>query len=245
MNSVYLCDDEPEWLKRISKYISNYQVQHDWLLQVTYVTVSPYDLLSFLKVNTPYSGIYFLDIDFKTSLNGLELGSKIRELDPAAMLVFVTTHEELVMETFRYRLMALDYIVKDQNNIEQQVNNVLKCLEKRYLTNQTSIQNKLCVKTCDGYYFLSKDEIYYIESQNGKHKISIHTADKILTISRPLTELSKELGNGFLLCRKGCLVNLKHIKSARRLTLTLLLDNEECIDCSTRIWSTLMKQLSM
>ena len=45
-------------------------------------------------------------------MSGLELAVKLREYDPRGFIVFITAHDDMMFETFRYRLEALDYIVK-------------------------------------------------------------------------------------------------------------------------------------
>lgn len=241
MISVYLCDSNPKWLAKLQKCILSYQIRQDWILNITYAADSPDSLLNYIEIHRPSSGIYFLEMVFQSSGNGIELGARIRRTDPDATLIFITKHEEYAMDTFRHHLMAFDYIIKNQDTIETQINNTLNCLEKQYLIRQTSKQKKLRIKTDDGYYFLTQKNILYIVSQYGKHKVFIHTVSKIFSVSCSLSKLTEELGNDFLLCHKGCLVNLQHIKEINRQNLTLLLDNNERLSCSTRSWTRLIK----
>ncbi len=243
MSEIYLCDDEPVWLERLKKYISDYQIQSDWLTEVAYASQSPSDLLNHINKRKPSAGIYFLDVDYKQAINGMELGAGVRQLDPEATFVFITTHEELVMETFRYKLMALDYILKDQADVKEQVWKVLGHIEER-LHAPAASSSQLRLKTPDGYSFLSKEDIYYVSSLTGTHKLSIHTSSQILTISRSLSELEQELGRGFARCQKGCVVNLKHVQEMRWSSLNLLLDNGEVCHCSTRLWHQIKCRLN-
>ena len=45
-------------------------------------------------------------------MKGLEVARKIRDRDPYALIVFVTTHSEFMPLSFRYQVSALDYIDK-------------------------------------------------------------------------------------------------------------------------------------
>lgn len=242
MNYVYICDDDSEWLEKIEKYVFRYQMQSRWMLEVACAATSPAVLLQHLTENQPSSGIYFLDIDFKSSTNGLKLGAEIQKLDPNAILIFVTTHDELAIETLRYRLMALDYILKDLPDVEGQVCKALQCVRERFSAAQSSGQDKLRIKTIgEGYYFLSKQKIYYIEALTGKHKVSIHTANEILATSCSLSELSAKVGEDFILCHKSYLVNTNYIKKLKQESREILLDNGETLRCSVRAWSRLIK----
>ncbi len=242
MNYVYICDDDSEWLTRIETYVFRYQMQSKWMLKVACSADSPIALLQYLTKNKPSSGIYFLDINLKSPMNGLELGAEIRKLDFDAILIFVTTHDKFAIDTLRYGLMALDYILKDLPDVEGQVCKALQCVKERFSAAQTSIQDKLRIKTIgEGYYFLSKKEIYYVEALTGKHKASIHTTNEILAISCSLSELSAKFGEDFILCHKSYLVNSNHIKKLAQDSRELLLDNGEALRCSARAWSRLIK----
>ena len=57
--------------------------------------------------------LFFLDIEIRNEeMKGLEVARKIRDRDPYALIVFVTTHSEFMPLSFRYQVSALDYIDK-------------------------------------------------------------------------------------------------------------------------------------
>lgn len=238
MIKIYLCDDDPIWLKRIEHAIISYQVSSDWELSINYRASSPSELLCYLKDNPPISGIYFLDVEYKTSMNGIELGLEIRKLDTNAFLIFISSHGEMVLETFRLKVMALDYIIKDRPDLNKQIHSCLDYIEKKYIT-QTQNSSFLRIQVGTSRRFLFIKEIYYISSQKGCHKISIHTKHAVLSISCTISELKRELGDSFILCNRGCLVNVSHIVSADRSNKTLILDNGEICYCSIRLWRQL------
>ena len=61
--------------------------------------------------------LYFLDIDIKgEEQKGLEMAQFIRQHNPYAIIVFVTSHSEFATLTFRYKVSALDFIDKDIND---------------------------------------------------------------------------------------------------------------------------------
>ena len=51
--------------------------------------------------------------DLGADINGINLGEEIRQLDPTGYIIFITTHAELSHLTFKYKVEALDYIIKD------------------------------------------------------------------------------------------------------------------------------------
>lgn len=58
------------------------------------ITEDPYEFIEYIKENTA-SGIYFLDVDLKSDINGIQLAEQIREYDPRGFIVFITTHAEM------------------------------------------------------------------------------------------------------------------------------------------------------
>lgn len=60
--------------------------------------------------------IFFLDIEIKKEeKKGLEVANQIRQHNPSAVIVFVTTHSEFMPLTFQYQVSALDFIDKSLN----------------------------------------------------------------------------------------------------------------------------------
>ena len=71
--------------------------------------------------------LFFLDIEIKGNEKmGLDVAERIREKDPNATIVFVTTHSEFMPLTFKYKVSALDFI--DKTLDEQHFQNVLNQL---------------------------------------------------------------------------------------------------------------------
>lgn len=242
MIKVYICDDDTIWLKKISHIIINYQVSTDWDFSVERQSTSPDELLEYVKEQKPHRGIYFLDVDFKKPMNGMDLGKELRRIDPNAYLIYVTTHEEMAMETFRLKLMALDYIIKDSHDYRRQIMDCMRHIEYTYIS-QNSRTDTLIIQTGGSKRVLPKNDILYIESQKGAHKICIHTLDGILSINASLHSLQQELGEEFILCAKGCLVNIAHIVAVENFQKTLTLDNDEVCQCSIRMWKQIKEAI--
>ena len=242
MIKFFLCDDEPIWLKKIEHAIITYQVSSDWDFSITCKASSPDELLAAVMEQKPSHGIYFLDVDYKTTVNGMDLGVELRRLDPKAILIYVTTHEEMAMETFRLKLQALDYIIKDSDNFREQIHQCLHHIEATYISRQNT-DEFLKLQRSGSHSILLKNDIYYIESQKGQHKLSIHTTQGVLTINASLGALQQELGQDFVLCAKGCLVNTTRIIATDHTKKTLTFDNGEVYPCSIRMWKQLKEAL--
>lgn len=242
MISVFLCDDETFWLEQLQESILNYKIKSDWEIKIEYQSTSPMELLKYLEDHIPSNGIYFLDIDFKTALNGMQLAEKIRNLDAYASIVFVTTHDEMVMETFRLKLEVLDYIIKDQKPLQAQVHLCLKHIEQKYLKLSSQTPDFITIRVAGSIYTISSSEIVYIESIKNTHKVRIHLHSSIYDFSGSLASLLHKLGNDFFQCHKMYVVNMKHIRKLCSDGHQVILDNKESCACSVREWRRLTEQ---
>ena len=112
MIPIYLCDDEPAVRRGIRTELEKEILISGYDMEVVCDTGDPEELLDAVRRNGK-RGIYFLDVDLKDGrYTGFTLGQEVRKEDPRGFLVYVTAFGELAFETFRYKLEALDYIVK-------------------------------------------------------------------------------------------------------------------------------------
>lgn len=235
MISVYICDDEPVWLERLGKIVTDYQIKSDWEIKLERKEQSPDALLEYLSAHKPQMGIYFVDIDLKNSMNGLQLAEKIRSIDLFAFIIIVTTHEEMASETFRMRLGTLDYITKDKQDVEKEVYGCLAHLEKLFSA-QKSTPISLTIRVDGSKITIPQSDIYYIEAIPNSHKMRLHHTSGFYELRGSLSELQSQLQDNFVLCSKSCLVNYDHICCLKPNSRVLVLDNQEECACSVRHW---------
>ena len=98
-----LCDDEPQLVEKLKKIIQDQVAILAFDMGPVRVSSNPHKLLETVR-QLNERAVYFLDIDFPVYENGLELAVSLREYDPRGFIIFITAHDDLAMETFRYRL---------------------------------------------------------------------------------------------------------------------------------------------
>ena len=162
----------------------------------------------------------FLDLELGDE-NGFDIAEQIVLMNNDAIIIFVTSHENLVYEAFRFR--PLGYIVKDRFDREftrmmvKIVDKLIKMRqvielggEKFYVDRVVSIatqKRKICVKSLKG-------EILLADSY-GKH----------------VAELEKY---GFVQSSKGVLINMKYIKCIDEDNDVFVMYNNERVPISRR-----------
>ncbi|HET1272979.1 TPA: response regulator transcription factor [Streptococcus pneumoniae] len=151
--------------------------------------------------------LFFLDIEIRNEeMKGLEVARKIRDRDPYALIVFVTTHSEFMPLSFRYQVSALDYIDKalSAEEFESRIETALL-----YANSQDS---KSLAEDC--FYFKSKfaqfqypfKEVYYLETSTRPHRVILYTKTDRLEFTASLEEVLKQEPR-LLQCHRSFLIN--------------------------------------
>ena len=168
MVPIYICEDQSEILKQLEKNIRNVSMIEEFDFAIALVTTSPEELLRCLKEQRT-QGIYFLDIEFpKESMNGFELGKEIRKLDSRGFLIYVTTHSELLPETFTYQLEALDYILKDDPaQLMHRIRKALLTIQGLLINESSEVKELFTVESAARILHIPVNTIDYILSFMG------------------------------------------------------------------------------
>lgn len=237
---IVICEDELVQLERVKKIIENYAMMEDNGMKVVLATTNPDDVLSFLK--NEKADCYFLDIDLHHELTGIAIGSKIREQDPIASLIYITTHAEMSYLTFIYKLAALDFIIKDDvDTLKGKVLSVLKEAHRRYVKigEQDNVQ-KLQIKTAGRTHNIDFQNVYFFEASPDSHKIILHLKNEHVEFYGRLKNYER-LHKDLYRCHKSFIVNKNKIVNIDAKERTIFLDNGEVCYASARLIKGLMK----
>jgi two-component system response regulator AgrA len=243
MIHIYLCEDDNRQLTRWKNTVEKYLLMNSTDSQLYCAASSPEELLSVRKKSTVI-GLYFLDIDLQSDKNGLELAQEIRKYDPRGYIVFVTTHSEMAVLTFRYKVEAMDFIVKDEiKTLPDQICACIKNAEDNYKTQLNTSNRLLSVKVDKSSLILNQDDIVAITTSEDSHKIVIHTKNGIRQMAGSLKELNAILNPTFFQCSRSVIVNMKHVLKYTKEEALLTMDNKETYNVSIRMMGKLQKAL--
>ncbi|MEI5994106.1 LytR/AlgR family response regulator transcription factor [Candidatus Enterococcus mansonii] len=228
MINIHICDDKEIELKQIKKALSYAKSVIDSEIEFHNVTTKPSEILAYIPTPT-VKDVYFLDIDLELpNLNGLSLAVQIRERNPSAFICFVTTHAEMSYLTFKYKVMAFDFILKD--SYENMLNSFVECLRALVKQVESLEESREEVIELDSYHEKKRikvDSIIAFETV-GNHKIRMYGDTQVLNLSRSLASLKKELPDNFLDFHRSYLINSDKIASydkvAGRITMSNGLD---------------------
>lgn len=103
---IFVCEDNAVQRQAIVQTIQNTVLIEELDMRLVLDTGDPYVLLEKIK-GSQSTGIYFLDIDLGSNINGMKLAQQIRLFDPRGFIIFITAHSELSYMTFQYRVEAM------------------------------------------------------------------------------------------------------------------------------------------
>ncbi|WP_027626374.1 LytR/AlgR family response regulator transcription factor [Clostridium lundense] len=225
MLEVIICDDNLVFRDKIKTIIENTILRENLDLQLALSTENPEEVINYIEKNN-ITGIYFLDVDLKSDINGIRLGEKIRELDSKGFIIFTTAHMEMSYLAFKYKVEAMDYIIKDEEDFKQRVNS---CLIKAYNTYYKEISK-------EGYISINEDsriiniklcDILFIETSITAHKIRVHEENRQIEFYGNLKDIQKELTPNFYRCHKSYIVNKDKIREIDIKNNKIIMVNEE------------------
>jgi len=192
---IYLCDDEKKIREEISLTVSGTLLTAE---------VSMFDDGKQLveQMRRAYCDILLLDIDMP-GLSGMEVAALLSELPQKPLLVFVTNHDELVYESFRYH--PFGFVRKQFLN--EELDKVLRdCaaeLEQgKQHFNFRAEGKEVCLLLSELFFFESEGNYLKVYTKEGEYRFRS-------TITAVEGTLKKD---GFIRVHKGFLVNQSAIR---------------------------------
>lgn len=192
---VFLCDDEPRMLSDLTKKVKAYLPESK---------IQEYgDGLTLLEaMQSEQCDLLLLDIDMPL-MSGLDIAKSLRELSCKPLLVFVTSHDELVYDSFLYH--PFGFIRK--SHLDQELKKVLEDCKQEI----RSREKHFCFHLPSGDIRLNLQEILYFESDG--NYLKIYTEKKNYRFRETLSAVDNALSDsGFIRVHKGFLVNQEAVK---------------------------------
>ncbi len=192
---IYICDDEPKMLSDIAGKVSALLPEEEMSL-----FSSGGELLSCLEKNI--CDILLLDIDMP-EITGLQVARELSTLKKKPLLVFVTSHDELVYDSFQYHPFAFLRKSRFDGEIEKVLRDCVRELGEK--------EQHFCFRTDGNDVCLPSADILYFEAEGNYLKVV--TAKESYRFRSTLTAVEHTLQNcGFLRIHKGFFINQAAVK---------------------------------
>lgn len=218
--SVFICDDEKEQVSLLQKGISNATIMLNGEEKVKFDIInsstSYQEAADFLDNTSINSGIYFLDIEIGDEIyekNGLDLGVLIKNKDKAAQIIFVTSHENMAFLTFKRKLGAVDFIVKNgdiadlYDNIEYTLKNAVNNIHNIHNAELNTFSYRFGHEIIN----INFSDIIYISTTNVGHKLRLVKTTGWGEFIGKLKEIPEEYNN-LVQISQSCVINPDNVE---------------------------------
>ncbi|MBQ7955753.1 MAG: response regulator transcription factor [Lachnospiraceae bacterium] len=187
---IFVCDDEPQILRQIGQQVRVCMPES----AVAELSTSA-ELLQLLQRQD--CDILLLDIDMP-DMNGLEVARRLKDMKNRPLLIFVTSHDELVYDSLQFH--PFGFVRK--NFLNEELPKVLADCEKE-------LESKMIhyhFRTAEGDISLPVEEIQYFEAEG--NYLQIYSKEKNYRFRETLSTVQEALEHcGFVRVHRGFLVN--------------------------------------
>lgn len=189
--NIFVLEDDFIQQARLEKAIRGTVAKTDVTYRQLAVFGKPQQLLDAIKECGNHQ-VYFLDIEIKADdQKGLAVAQSIRQRDPNAVIVFVTTHSEFMPLTYKYRVSALDFIDKSlsENDYQEAICSVL--CHAYHQIGRTISEDAFILINKHSHIQVPFSEILYFETSTTVHKVILVTKTGRLEFYGKVSEIPK------------------------------------------------------
>lgn len=219
MINILLCDDNSETIKKYSHLIKKVAEKNH--IEFTLSAFDSGEVLIFhISTAMDLPNIIYIDI-LMSGMNGIDTAKQIRELGCKAEIIFLTTSEEHVFDSFD--VFPVNYLIKE-NTSEAKFEQVF--MKTVNLINNVN-NDKLICKSGAKVRVIPVSDIYYFDIWRGV--VTVHYGqNEIFEYWMTMEELEDQLKEkSFIRIHRSYIVNLKYISKFQR--RSILLNNNEII----------------
>lgn len=230
---IAVIDDIRTDIELTSKYMHTYFVKH--CINMPFVIDTFQSGEEFLKVFKRDSyDLVFLDY-YMGGLSGLDTAFAIRQQDRSIKIIFTTASRDYAIDS--YKVQASGYLVKPISY--ENFSEIMSLIDFKKIKEQFFIQ------ITSGYHTVKipLSDIIYCDISG--HYVQIHTMNLGIQRSRMTFDMLKTKlmpYPEFLLCYRGCIINMNHIDHIS--DLIFFLDNGERIPLCKKQHKEILKNYS-
>lgn len=225
---VVICEDNQQQQKIIYSILRNYAMINYPSVEFVLIASSADEVLNFIEFNKV--DCYFLDIQLGDGYNGLQLAAEIRKQDILASIIFVTDYSEVLKLTFKYKVAALDYIVKttDTSFSDQLISAFESSIQRYEQLGQIKTMNFFQIKIGELIKNIPYEDILYFETSDNTHKIRLLEKNGVYEFYGKLKDI-EQINPTFFRCHKSYIINLQHVSQINKTAKKVeMVNGNEC-----------------
>lgn len=181
--TVVICDDDVDQASNLALKIGIAAMMEsgdtpDTKIQLKIGTIAQnyQKVTTYLDAHPISGGLYFLDIELspnKQDPNGVDLAEQIKKRDPRAQIIFVTAYNEYMGMTYERRIGSVDYINKNNPNLQKRLNATLRDAINNLSTENFTKKMTFSYRIGRIIRNINIDDIFYITTTKAPHKLRL------------------------------------------------------------------------
>ena len=211
MLNFVICNDSSKFMSNLEGSLNKLFIKHDYDASIVFRSTNIADMINYVSNNKV--DVIFMDIVFKSVLNGIEAAKKIRDMNKNLYIIFTTSYYEYVYLSFHVK--TFDYILKPFS-IER-----LESTLSRLFFDVSSCSNNFI--SVNNKTFINEEDIFYIKRDG--MKLIFQTEVKSYETYSSFNKLSADLPPNFVRCHKSYIVNINNISSVELSSNTILFNS--------------------
>ena len=227
MIPIYICDDEHELVIYIKKMIEDIILIEDYSMEVVLATTCPDKLIQH-QASQSQRAIYFLDVKLKNEdYNGFTLAKTIRKEDTRGFIIYITSYQNLMAETYKYRVEAMAYLTKDKKEaLTVEIRECLSEVNDLVSKEDKDPQSYFAIKVANSVFHIPKKGILYFETSTKAHHVMIYTENRMLEFRSNISDIEKKMGEDFFRVHRSFLLRLDKIKHINYKINQIVMEND-------------------
>lgn len=187
---VYICEDidlERTKIEEAVRIIS-VDLKENYINEIK-VFGQPDDLLREMEGEF---NIYLLDIDYGSTITGIDLGKQIRQKDRYAKIIFLTNHKELAIETLTANIEPFSFLYKGDTLVVETFNQKLIGLfikiSESYKQWHAELLEEEVIRISDQKQvrLIPSSKILYLENYSRERKVKVQLKDETFFVNNYL-----------------------------------------------------------
>ncbi|GAB6686814.1 response regulator transcription factor [Streptococcus uberis] len=188
--NIYILEDNLSQLFYLEKLIKQILLQKNRQNCKVKTFEQPKDLINNVKERGNHQ-LFFLDIELgQNDKLGLLTAKKIKELDPLAIIVFISSHSEFLPLTFRYQTEAFDFIDKNLCTKEK-IERITRAINF-VINNSHSMKTSFFFENQNNILQIPFEKIFFIETSSESHRLILHGKNEIIEFYGSISEVLKQ-----------------------------------------------------
>jgi len=248
MFNFVICEDNFSTALILKNIITEYASEKNLDYSIKLYNNSFEEIVEFAKSNIGHVNVFFIDIVLnEKNSTGLTLAKQIRKIDVMAYFIIITSHPELSLKVFNYKLKALDCIFKQEEDLEKRIRECLDTIvTESSRINGLTLKNQITIKSINGIHTVNLSDILYFETRPGCRLIYCVLSDNTcISFRHTMKELIKNLDSRFFQCHRSFIINTRFIKRfyRNRQSYSVIMEDGKICDVSRTKWKELLSHV--